>query len=492
MTQRGSRLVIVWLAVVAPTAPARANDGPSNSKAGERADLAIRMRAVLEKHCATCHTGRAEPGHSLLPLLSHKAVIEKTTPIAAVTPGAPSASLILQLIQDGSMPPGGRPRLSPGDIDIATRWLRDGAPGYPRAFDDAGTLEALLDDWDAQPKDARPFVQYVSFAHRVQDARPTTLDESIASLRRAISDRSGVAVNLEPIDGSATLFRLDLRTSGWHAANLFERVGAEGKDEPSPITPFDLILLEYPFAAVEANALADRVRAFQTVTKQARPIAFLRGDWLDAAISRNTPLAADLDSLRELKAALDAGMRAPRGPKVQLFPPAGKSAVTGPIVPPGSWYASGDGKIPGPGSLEIALTKRGGGVPTSTKDLFNLFARSKAELYLDLLLVAESDVKRLTITDGKDRPLGRLAASSELRMLRPEDNFHYCIEDLFPDTHAKSFHLVLFASELPFPAPAVICSKHQASQIWRIVPAESNGFDPNRVVRKVLPIRVEQ
>lgn len=99
---------------------------------------------------------------------------------------------------------------------------------------------------------------------------------------------------------------------------------------------------------------------------------------------------------------------------------------------------------------------------------------------------------RLTIED-EDGPAGRMKAATEKeRRLGPTGERHYSVGNLVQNAQAKSFALVLFASDKPFPAPTVIRSKHPASQIWRIVPDEANGFDPKRVVRHVLPIRIEQ
>jgi len=495
---------LAWAVVVAWAGTAGADDGPAQPDAKELAELTVRARAVFEKHCAACHTGIDKPGHSSLPLLSHKAVIGSAAPIPFVNRKKPDDSLILQLMRDGSMPPGGHARPKADDIDAVTRWVKAGAPGYPRSFDDAGTLESLLDDRDAQPEAARPYVRYLSFAHLVKDVRPANLDTQVASLRKRIAERSGTNPTLEPVDGTATLFRLDLRTTGWNAENLFEQVQLlpASKDEPkpklspSPITPFDLILLEYPIAQSDLEPLTER-RAFLKATKQARPVAFLRADWLSDAIAPGTPLAADLDSLKQLKAELDGGEPATCGSKWQPFPDAGKTTDLKQFVaPPGAWYAWDGGVNPGTFSFDVEVRARGGKAPARHDEQFNLFARADKTVYLELLVVTETDVRRLTIRDDAKSPPGRMTVAKDetptKRMLGPVKTLSYDVADFLPDERARSFALVLFVSDKEFPAPTVIRSKHSSCHVWRIVPDETNGIDPKRVVRQVLPIRIQK
>src|SRR5690349_19109017 len=80
-------------------------------------DLAVRARDVLERHCLTCHGDK--PSRSAVKVLDHKAM---TAPAGADRPvpffsGKPAdASLALDLIREGSMPPGSLPKVKDEDV----------------------------------------------------------------------------------------------------------------------------------------------------------------------------------------------------------------------------------------------------------------------------------------------------------------------------------------------------------------------------------------
>src|SRR5262245_43262009 len=104
--------------VLFTSAPARAADPPPAHRV--TGDLAIRARDILQKHCAECHTGSREPGQSKLKLLDYKQVTAKGAPVQFVVPGG--RSQILELVKDGSMPPGNRPPPTAEEIAVLEQW----------------------------------------------------------------------------------------------------------------------------------------------------------------------------------------------------------------------------------------------------------------------------------------------------------------------------------------------------------------------------------
>src|SRR5207237_740555 len=92
---------------------------------------------------------------------------------------------------DGSMPPGGRPRPTPQEVDTLRAWIAASAPRYPRAFDDRFVLDTVLDDLDRQPPAAAPSLRYLSLAHLIRaGARPPPLADAAPPPGRSGRSRS--------------------------------------------------------------------------------------------------------------------------------------------------------------------------------------------------------------------------------------------------------------------------------------------------------------
>ena len=92
-------------------------------------------------------------------------------PVPFVSPGQDEASQIIQFIEDGSMPPGDRPRPTDEETGTLKEWIRETAPSYPRDFDDRTTLEAMLADLRQHAEEA-PHLRYFSLAHLIRDNEP--------------------------------------------------------------------------------------------------------------------------------------------------------------------------------------------------------------------------------------------------------------------------------------------------------------------------------
>ncbi len=158
--------IFALLALLIPASQSRA-DEPVELSRREKGDLAIQARGILKKYCSECHSGEASQRGTILVLDHTKLVAAGPNKVPFVFPRNPNASQIVQFIEDGSMPPGFRPR--PTDDEIATlkKWIAESAPSYPKAFDNRNTLKVMLDDMDRQPAESIRYLRYLSLAHLV-------------------------------------------------------------------------------------------------------------------------------------------------------------------------------------------------------------------------------------------------------------------------------------------------------------------------------------
>src|SRR5262249_4447124 len=135
--------------------------------------------------------------------------------------------------------------------------------------------------------------RYVSF---IRDGQPLpNLGETEQRLNAALSLIAGEPVAAEPVDPTATVFRIDLGRFGWSTRELFRKVERRKDVGAVALQPFDLVLLEYPHATRAPNdPQMKRLEQFLAAKNQIRPVAFVRGDWLTSALASDgklTPLA---------------------------------------------------------------------------------------------------------------------------------------------------------------------------------------------------------
>jgi hypothetical protein len=486
-----SRLQFVLLFAVVLSAPVAVRGAEPASRG--RGDLAIAARDILQRHCSGCHDGKPEPGKRKLKVMDYPQLLAKGPPVPFVTPRG--RSQILELVKDGSMPPANK--LGPNAAEIATleQWVQAGAPAFPSAFDERFTLEAIADDLDRGR--AAQSTRYVSFAHLVRDGQPPPdLSAAERLLNDALSAATGTQVKLEAVDPTATLYRIDLAKLGWQTRDLFEK-----RDRLKPagahtyaIRPFDLLLLEYPHAAVPVTK---RLDTFLDTKNQARPVPFVRGDWLTAALVRDgklTLLAEELKSLAALERAIADGIEKPEGPlgpralgtanPLALPKPADGRA---PIPPLSGWYVGDVAPDPAPFALTVELVSDGQPVKSVKEDQpYKLRVRSDQRVDLTLVLVQPAgDVRVDAIAGGsvllKDAPREIAFTPGGI------------VSGVPAGSDAATAYLVLFASpEGELPKPVVVRSLHSDRQVWRFLtePTAKDVFDPNKVVRKVIPVHV--
>lgn len=475
-----SRAVVVLAALFAP-AFAFGAEPPGHRASG---DLAIRARDVLQRRCASCHTGSADVGFSKLKLLDHKALTAKGRPV-------PAPAQLLELVKDGSMPPANRAAPTAAEVATLEAWVKAGTPEFPPAFDERYVLRHIADDLDrrvAQDKlrYAGEYLRYVSFAHLIRDGEPLPdIGALEARLNAAVSTATARPEKLVAIDPAGVVFRIDLTRLGWSTADLFDRMKDGKRDglHTGLLGPFDLVLVEYPRADVIApgDPLAKSFEKFLAPKNQARPVPYLRGDWFTAALLNGkdlTPLAADMKSLAGLQMALSRSSPVPDGHTAKPF--AGARPVIGPVPPLNALYAGDVSPDPAPFALSVEVVAGGKPVATVKEDVpYTLRVTADRATRFVLLKVLDDGQIRLQAVEG-----GEVLRAKEPRELTPGgDGFV---------TGPETVAFVLLACEDELPAPLILRSRHADKHVWRFLlePTAKHPFDPNRVVRKLVPLAV--
>jgi mono/diheme cytochrome c family protein len=451
----------------------------------ERGDLAVRARRILLDRCGDCHGERPKRGD--VSLLDYAKIAGEgfPLPLLDVSKGKDARSLILELIADGSMPPGGRPGPTAGEIKVLAAWVAAGAPEYPKAFGDPSAMDAARKDWTAQFRADQPNVRYLSFAHLVRDDAPLP-DLAVweRKLRVAVEGATGTPAKLPAADEAATVFRLDLKAAGLLAGNLFDRVETGGpRENAHRLTPFDVALLDYPHRAPPADPAAEKMLA---ALAGVRKTPVVRGDWFADALAPGTPLAADLRALADLgRGAADGGPR-----PVRFF--AAKADADRPLE---AWH-TGD-----PDAAAFRFTAE-----VVAGEKFDTPTPAVAEEGRYKLRVTTD--RRVTVrvvgvlSDGTTRmqKLERDTLDAGTHTIGPAANKGFSSGSLVRGLRAETEYYVVFAAEAPIPDPTILRSRHHRRDdldrypVWRFVfePPPEAKFDPARVVRCVVPLEVRK
>ena len=480
------RLVIVgFFLPFLPALASAAQPTPTSTRAN--GDLAIQARAILRRYCTDCHKGEPgpPPGKSKLNLTDYKQVIAKNRKVPFVAPGG--RSQVLELVKDGSMPPANLEGPNPKEIEVLEQWIKAQAPAYPAEFDERFTLDAIAKDLEnakTKDPDAEQNLRYVSFAHLIPDGEPTRdLVAAEQHLNEVLTGVTGKQVTLEPVDPTATLYRIDLKALGWKTGVLFDRVqrGSPPKIFPLPLRPFDLLLLEYPYGVLSADEheRTKRLDAFLAPKNQLRPVPFVRGDWLTNVLRGKTPLAHDIASL----AAADG----PRVPRVrggaELRVP--KSADGRTLMPPlSAWYTGDVMPDSAPFKLTAELIVDREPVKSVKEDQpFKLRVSCNESVNITILMIMDDGQVKFQEIDDPRRPI--FVPAGKPQVFSPG-------EDGFVLGTSATFVLFAWEYDRPVPPPVIVRSQHDNQPVWRFIlePTNEDRFDPNKVVRKVIPIIV--
>ena len=450
--------VVVLLALAAPGAAA-----PDLSPR-DRGDLAMRARAILRQHCADCHGEKPRRGD--VSVLNHEKLAAPAYPVPLVNPADPPRSLLLQLVRDGSMPPGGRPGPTGEQVKTLADWVAAGAPGYPASFGDGHAAAASHADW---------------LAH--DDAPPPDLHDAETRLRAAVRAATGKDGKLVPIDPAATVFKLDVRAVGWDRGDLFDRVNRFGaREDAHALTGLDTVMLEYPHAA----AAAWPVETAKLVPKLSgvRPVPVVRADWFAAALAPNAPLTADVRALAEL-----APDKEPCGPRPGRF----FAGAAEPGRPPDTWLTGDPAGGPFKLTAEVVTGERFDAPAAEVKEgeKHKLRITSDRPVRVRVLRV-------LSIGKTTDQVIERNAIPTGATLLGPRTNAPFSASVSSGD--AATDYYVVLAAEADVPPPTVLKSRHREDcedrsrlPVWRFLfEATDPAFDPSRVVRRVVPLTVRK
>ena len=272
------RKLLAILALILFSSFSRA-DEPAELSYRDKGNLAIQSRSILKKYCSECHNGQAGSRGTIAVLDYPKLVASGPNPVPFVLPKKAEASQVIQFIEDGTMPPGNRARPTADEIAVLKKWIAESAPSYPASFDEQYTLKSMLDDLERQPPGVVPHLRYVSLAHLVGEGLPANLGTVESKLRTALTWYSPEASSaLVAVDDCATLFRFDIRTLGWDSRELFFSAAKGAAAGLSTLTPYDLILLEYPhgFRLPPEHPLTARLNHYFKTTRQVQPVPFVR------------------------------------------------------------------------------------------------------------------------------------------------------------------------------------------------------------------------
>jgi hypothetical protein len=468
--------------VAALTAPVRA-DEPAAYTPRAKGDLALKARHVLRTYCRECHSGQAGSRGRLV-ATDFDTLTRTDVPAAFVTPGKPG-SQVLELIADGSMPPGGRKRPTPDEVQALREWVEAAnAPAYPTRFDAADAAEVARSDFEQLPADEQRGARYVSFRHLLQDdAPPPNLFEAEKKLYQALAAASGGKLKggVGYADPAATLIRLNVRPANWDDPNLFKVEFGPAAGGVADLTPFDLLLLDNPHAGLAPPRPGDKYLAWL------RRTPFLRGDWLTDALAdgaKPTPLADDLAALTRLSAEQERADPAKwtAGP---AFRPLHKGGTLKGEAPPlGAWAVGTVTRDPPPFTLTAEAIDVKGAVTDAVKvrQPFRIRVRSSAAVFLELLQVYPTGSVDHRTLRGEFQ---RVAADTPVE-LTPDQRGGFSVDEI-PGPAADAW-VVLYASAKQGAVPTVVKSKHPASPIWRVYPTDAEAA--TAAVRVAVPLKV--
>jgi hypothetical protein len=266
----------LWLQAAGPVA---AQALPGGSVDG------LAVTAILHQHCLKCHAGKDAPGN--LRLVDANQLLKAR---GLIHPGQPGASVLIDLVKGGSMPPGTAPRVPSQDVSVLEEWVRQGAPALPRPQEGDYVLWHILRDWQSLDDQKRPKVRYIVLNHLLDETGASKslkdgqdkLNEVLGQLRAQRPGDKGQAV-LHAVDALHSVFRIDLESLGWDRRPY--------KDASWNL--FDLALLEYPHGELMTDFphFAKVQRLLETLG-QVRPVPYVRGDWLAEALAAG-PLHED-------------------------------------------------------------------------------------------------------------------------------------------------------------------------------------------------------
>lgn len=207
---------------------------PALSQAND--DFEGQVAPLLIRRCVECHQGPDASGS--LDLTSRQGLQTGGDSGAVIDPEDGEASLLLQRVQDGDMPPeqqGQSQALPEQEIEVIRRWLAAGAP-WPEErkldyFERTNDVRAGRDWWSLQPlvrptvpkgpdgeSDGNPIDAFVLASLQREGIAPAPKAERGVLIRRLYFDLIGIP----PTEEEIRAFRNDQRPDAWEV--LVDRV----------------------------------------------------------------------------------------------------------------------------------------------------------------------------------------------------------------------------------------------------------------------------
>ncbi|MCR9197335.1 MAG: hypothetical protein NXI04_01705 [Planctomycetaceae bacterium] len=284
--------------------------------------LPAQVKQIFRTRCYECHgTAHAEAGVN---------VLDPSTYVASdgyVVAGDVDASYLFDTLttddEHARMPRSPLPPLPSDDIETIRRWIAAGAAEFPQDIvtepqPDATVigheyvLQKIVEFVRGLPREQRRFYRFFSSNHLLT-AGATRQDLMLQrqALAKAVNHLSWSADIVVPVaidEPLGSVFAIDVRRLGWLATPW--RVVHDGQpDRPASFTLFDQLLIEYPYGLIlrDSDAWQELEEIYLRPAQLARPIPFLRVDWLVSTATR-FPLYEDMlqlpESLPELEREL--------------------------------------------------------------------------------------------------------------------------------------------------------------------------------------------
>jgi serine/threonine-protein kinase len=264
----------------------------------DKAELALKARAVFKSYCHRCHNGEGSEGGNFDVLKDKTLTSAAGDDKPVIVSGKPAESLLWERAGvKKSMPPK-KETLRPTDADLAVvkQWIEAGAPPYPteektRQFIPLKVaLAAVRDHLRDAEKEDRPYLRYFTLTHLYNNPRVPDGDLAVyrAALSKALNSLSWKTRIVLPkaIDKQQTIFAVDIRDLDWDRDHVWKAL--------SVAYPYGLTYEGSP--SPDIQKLDDDIRLLAGCK-----IPIMRADWL-ASVATRPPLYYAL-----LKIPADAG-----------------------------------------------------------------------------------------------------------------------------------------------------------------------------------------
>lgn len=278
-------MIRVWLAVAVGWLAALPAVGQEANR-----EIAAEARRVLKTYCHRCHSGDGSSSGYAFDVARHGSLTEKIgDDEAVVVPHSLEKSPLWAAIQK-RMPLKGTPereKFGDAEREVIRRWIVAGAPAFPtsepRPFRSLrAELQAIRDHLMRAERSRRPYLRYFTLANQhnnghVDEEDLRYLRAALSKVLNSLSWKPRIVVP-EAVDGSGTVYAIDLRDLDWDAQDQWRRL--------VEVYPYGLKYGSHPDESLRE---LDR----EIVRETGVQLAVLRADWFVATASR-PPLYHDL------------------------------------------------------------------------------------------------------------------------------------------------------------------------------------------------------